>query len=264
MGLSKTYSGGIHMKKVWLVLSVVCLLIVSGLSLAQDSKKISIYYGGNTQVELISPEGTRVLIDVYDPSLLSAPATEKDILLTTRSHSFHVSSLTNNFPGQTLYVKVGEITTGDVVIKSIPSSHKDDNAFKQELGSNYIFIIDMGGLRIAHFGDIGQAALTPEQLEALGMVDIAVTQFHNLYSDMDLVNLKGFNLMDQVKPKLIIPSHEDIETMKYAAKKWKAYCTPGPLQVGAADLEGPTKLVFIGEKKRLMSKIAKASPWEEN
>ena len=55
-------------------------------------------------------------------------------------------------------------------MRGIASAHtaRDYEEFKPEGGSNYIFIVDMGGLRIAHFGDIGQEYLTEEQLAALG------------------------------------------------------------------------------------------------
>lgn len=249
------------MKKFMFLLVIVSLLAISGLSMADDAKKVTIYYEGNAQVELVSPQGTRVLIDVYDPSLLSAPATDKDVLLTTHGHSDHVSPGTTSFTGPSLYIKAGDIQVADVTIKGIPSSHFEDNTYLPEKGSNYIFIIDMAGMRIAHFGDIGQEALTPEQLTALGTVDIAITQLANNFSVMDIVNLKGFNLMEQIKPKMIVPAHDDIETAKYAASLWKTYFKENPLQISAADLKGPTKLVFVGEKKRLLSKIAKATPW---
>jgi L-ascorbate metabolism protein UlaG (beta-lactamase superfamily) len=250
------------MKKLFVLFILISIFTMGSLSQA-DEGKLNIYYEGNAQVELISPQGSRVLIDVYDPSLLSAPATAKDILLTTHGHTDHVSSLSNNFPGQALYIKSGSIKTADLSIVGIPSSHNQDNSFMPEKGSNYIFIIDIAGLRIAHFGDIGQQALTPEQLSALGKVDIAITQLSNMYSNMDIDNLKGFNIIDQVKPKMIITTHDDIDTAKYAAKLWQPYYSGNPLKVGPTDFGAKTKLVFVGDKKKILSKIVKASPWTE-
>jgi len=40
-----------------------------------------LYYEENAQVELISPAGSRVLIDVHDPGALSSPPTAKDGLV---------------------------------------------------------------------------------------------------------------------------------------------------------------------------------------
>jgi len=139
---------------------------------------VTIYYADNAQVELISPQGTRVLIDVYKPTALSSPATKNDVLLTTHKHQDHVNaSFYTSFPGQQLMTKVGEIKVADVAILGIASAHNAADELKPEGGTNYIYVVDMGGLRIAHFGDIGQEALTAEQLKALGKVDIAITQF---------------------------------------------------------------------------------------
>ncbi len=64
-------------------------------------------------------------------------------------------------------------------IRGIASVRSASDELQSEGGSNHIYIVDMGGLRIAHFGDIGQEQLTQEQLEALGEVDIALTQLVN-------------------------------------------------------------------------------------
>ncbi len=213
--------------KVMLVGFVICMLS-SWLNLMDEAlagAPLKLYYEENAQVELISPEGSRVLIDVHDPSVLSNPPTAKDVLLTTHNHGDHRRlDFVRSFPGKQLDVKTGEIKLKDVTIRGIASAHNDGDEFRDENGSNYIFIIDMAGLRIAHFGDIGQKALTSKQLKVLGKVDIAITQLANMYSDMTAVNKKGFNLMDQVQPKLIIPTHiHDPTCAKIAADKWIGY-----------------------------------------
>lgn len=63
---------------------------------------------------------------------------------------------------------------------------------------------------------------------------------------------------------MVIPTHDDAETMKYAAEFWKAYFKENPMQISASDFLGKPKLVLLGEKKRLMSKIVKATPWPGN
>jgi L-ascorbate metabolism protein UlaG (beta-lactamase superfamily) len=66
-----------------------------------------------------------------------------------------------SFPGQQLDVKIGEIEREDVEIQGIASAHYEGTEFRPEGGTNPIFIADMCGLRIVHFGDIGQDKLTP-------------------------------------------------------------------------------------------------------
>lgn len=104
-----------------------------------------------------------------------------------------------------LLCEKGEINTKDFHIYSILSSHSNDKLM--ESNRNVILVFEVDGIRIAHMGDIGQTKLTEKQLKELGDIDIAFMQFENSYSDMDLTNEKGFNLIEQLNPKIIIPTH---------------------------------------------------------
>ena len=213
---------------------------------------VTLYYDEVAQVELIAPGGTRVLIDVLNPSRLSSPPTEKDILLTTHTHDDHLyPGLEKTFPGQQLFVKAGEIQLPEVTLRGIPAAHSDGDPLLPEGGSDYIFIVDMGGLRIAHFGDIGQLALTEEQMKALGQVDVAITQFENSFSQMDLVNKKGFALMQQLQPRLILQTHSSLAAMRYAASLWPLLYSDQPYVALAADsLPQKTSLLLMGRLAR--------------
>jgi hypothetical protein len=62
---------------------------------------LTVAYEENCQVKLIAPSGQRVLIDVYDPTLLTSPAKSTDILLTSHTHSDHyLKSFVDSFPGK--------------------------------------------------------------------------------------------------------------------------------------------------------------------
>lgn len=231
------------------------------------SSKITLYYEERAQVELVSPQGTRVLIDVFDPSALTSPATEKDVLLTTHGHQDHIDrDFSDSFPGQQLRIREGEINLSDVTITGIASAHTayDSDEFKPEGGTNYIFTVDMGGLRIVHFGDIGQDQLTQEQLDALGTVDIAITQFVNSFSQMDLGNKKGFNLMAQVKPKLVIPTHggSGVDVVEYAMELgWEVFAGASEVTIGRADLSDTTRYLVLGESGPMLKKIFDLPEW---
>ncbi len=216
---------------------------------APQEPKVKITYEENAQFELVSPQGTRVLIDIADPSMLTSPATAQDILLTTHGHGDHYNSqFVKSFPGQQLTMQEGEIKQADVAIQAIKAAH---NATAPD-GSDYIYVVDMGGLRIAHFGDLGQEKLTQDQLDQLGAVDVALSQLENSYSAMSLANKKGFNQMEQVKPKLLIPTHGNgnLEILKYALGLWKdGYTDTSPVAIGRSDLTaGGTKLLILGDK----------------
>ena len=223
--------------------------------------EVTIYYEDNAQYELISPAGTRIMVDVASPAALSSPSTEKDILLTTHSHGDHLNTnFADSFPGQQIKIEKGEIQLPDVSIFSIQGSH--NSTPPPEEGTNYIFVIDMGGMRFAHFGDLGQDSLSQDQLEALGKVDVAFAQFANSYSSMNISNKKGFNLMDQVKPRLIFPMHIDEETTKYAVKKWSGfYWDQDALKLTLADLGSETCFLFLGKFAKGSGKIYNVPLW---
>jgi L-ascorbate metabolism protein UlaG (beta-lactamase superfamily) len=190
-----------------------------------------------------------VLADVYDPELLSKPAVEDDILLTTHTHWDHLNSeFQETFPGKQLMIQAGTIEAGDVVIQGIPSAHNAGDALKGDGGTNYIYLIEAGGLRIAHFGDIGQDALTDNQIDLLGEVDVAITQLANPYSDMTAKNLKGIKLMEQLNPRLIIPTHVNLDSATLAVKQWKGLYSVSPLiELCASVLPDQTQILFLGQ-----------------
>jgi formylglycine-generating enzyme required for sulfatase activity len=200
-------------------------------------------------VEIISPQGVRVLVDVHSPEQLSSPANGQDISLTTHTHYDHVNQeFLASFPGQQLMAQAGKISSPGLTIQGIPSAHNRNDSLKPEGGSNYIFVIETGGLRIAHFGDIGQEALTAEQLSALGQVDIAITQLANPYSDMNAANQKGFKLMEQVKPRLIIPTHINYDTAQMATGRWQGLYSEAPsVFLCREDLSEETRILFMGQ-----------------
>ncbi|MBI5958265.1 MAG: MBL fold metallo-hydrolase [Chloroflexi bacterium] len=250
-----------------LVLLVMLLMVFPAAAAAgsEEDSSITLYYEENAQVEIISPEGVRVMIDVFNPTALSTPPTEDDVLLTTHTHSDHYyPKFIDAFPGQAITVSVGELSVGDVEITSISSAHLPDIEMQDENGSNYIFIIDVAGLRIAHFGDIGQDELTEEQLEALGEVDLAITQFSNSYSAMDLINLKGFNLMDQVNPKLIIPTHFKLDALEVAVEKeWEGFqAQEWPITIEASMLlDDQTRFIAVGVYAKAAANMYEFPDW---
>jgi L-ascorbate metabolism protein UlaG (beta-lactamase superfamily) len=93
-----------------------------------------------------------------------------DLLLVTHEHRDHngVEAITG--APATLRSTAGthESPVGDVV--GIASEH--DAAAGTERGPNVIFVFDLDGVRVAHFGDFGQAELRPEQRAALDDVDL--------------------------------------------------------------------------------------------
>ena len=216
--------------------------------------QVTLYYEGYAQFELISPEGRRLLIDVHDPARLSAPVTDQDVLLSTHLHGDHfVESFADSFPGPEIRARVDELILPEVTIRSIASAHSPNETPVPEGGSNYIYVIDIADMRIAHFGDIGQEELSDEQLDALGDVDVAILLFGGMCS---VSEMGSFPLMEQVQPKLIIPTHASPNALAHALELWQGYWVdPGdnpyedipPVMIGNDDLPDETGFLPLGE-----------------
>ena len=93
-------------------------------------------------------------------------------------------------------MREGRIETFGAVIRGVVAAHSQGAPLVANGGSDYIFLIDMGGLRIVHFGDLGHDHLMPGKVKTIGHVDVAITQFDNSLSTMNVSNKKGFKQMN--------------------------------------------------------------------
>ena len=153
-----------------------------------------------------SPLGVRVFLDVVSvpDDLQQALDDPRSLFVVTHRHPDHLAyTLAHRFQGGSLISEEGRLESGDVKVEVVKSSHLDD----QVDGTNHIVVVDVAGVRIAHFGDCGQERLTPEQVARIGRVDLMVGQFENLYADADVLNRKGFKIVEQVSPTLLVPTH---------------------------------------------------------
>ncbi len=252
------------MKKRHLILLIMVVSMFM-ISLAEEPKVTVICGDSQLQFELISPEGTRVFTDVSSPDALSKPAGSNDILLTTNSYpGTYLPDFVNSFPGKQLFRKIGTLEGNGVKVTGISSMHDQLSELLPENGANYIFLIEMGGLRIADFGYIGQEKLTKEQLDILGEIDIAITQLKNPFCNMTLENRKGFNLMDQLNPKLIIPTNFDEATARFAVTKWEGFYAVGPVKIGKSDLVSPKpRILFMESWGKICKGLKLAKKWNK-
>ena len=158
-------------------------------------------------------EQTLILIDPFSEEIgLRLPKLRADILLVTHLHHDH-----NNIKGVEgepfLIQGPGEYEVKKVFVQGISSWH--DDKLGRERGPNTIYTIEAEDLKLCHLGDLGQKELTPEQLEAIGDVDILMIPIGGVYT---ISAKEGIRVMSQIESRIIIPMHYQIPKLKTETK----------------------------------------------
>jgi L-ascorbate metabolism protein UlaG (beta-lactamase superfamily) len=173
---------------------------------------------------LESAGGTRVVMDPIPAGLgYTLPTDLKaDAVTVSHEHGDH-----NNIPlvqgkprvlrGLTAdkkgWVKIDE-KVKDVTIRSLGVYHDEEKGAKR--GLNTIFLFEVGGVRLAHLGDLGHL-LSDSQLAAIGSVDVVLIPVGGFFT---IDARQATRVIDQLRPRLIIiPMHykTDVLTIKELA-----------------------------------------------
>ena len=95
----------------------------------------------------------------------------------------------------------GGVRLGDAFVTAIPTFHDEVGGAKR--GGNLFFVVEADGLRIGHAGDLGQV-LTPEQLAAIGKLDVLLMPVGGYYTCNLSDTLKNISLLT---PRVTVPMH---------------------------------------------------------
>lgn len=169
---------------------------------------------GHASLGIVSKSGT---IIVSDPN--NMPATKglikADAVTTSHTHGDHVDTKfmqrTREAGWATISsMKEESFTVKDIAVTGIAGGHNSDfdpadpDAVPEN--SNYIYLYEVDGVRIANFADYGQDELTEAQLEKLGRVDVAFLPISDNPRPGFTID-KSLRLIEQTKPKIIAPIH---------------------------------------------------------
>lgn len=195
-------------------LAVLTLALVlvggAGAGLAAD-EAVRLRYYGHSFFVLTTPGGTRIALDPYGnigyplPAGVDAPA-----VLITHEHGDHNNAaLIQGSPRVLRGLVPGGWATirervGDALVYAVPSFH-DDQGGTSGRGFNALFVIETGGLRIAHLGDLGQTALTEGQLKALGAIDILLIPVGG--GPFTITGEQASRITEMIRPRVVIPMH---------------------------------------------------------
>ncbi|HVZ74162.1 MAG TPA: MBL fold metallo-hydrolase [Polyangia bacterium] len=167
---------------------------------------------GQSAFVLETATGTRIVMDPIPKGLgYDLPAGLKaDAITISHEHPDHNNvGLVVNKPrvlrGLTAdkkgWTKIDE-KVKDVAVRSVGVYHDDQKGAQR--GLNTVFIFEVGGLRIAHLGDLGHL-LTDDQLSAIGSVDVALVPVGGTYT---LDAYQATRVIDQLHPRLVVvPMH---------------------------------------------------------
>jgi L-ascorbate metabolism protein UlaG (beta-lactamase superfamily) len=161
---------------------------------------------------LESAAGTRVLMDPVAAGIgYAAPVDLRvDAVTISHEHGDHnnvalVAGKARVFRGLTAdrkgWMRIDE-RVKDVAVRSVGVYHDADKGAKR--GLNTVFVFEIGGVRIAHLGDLGHQ-LTDQQLSAIGSVDVVLVP---VGGGGTVDAREATRVVDQIRPRLIvIPMH---------------------------------------------------------
>lgn len=235
------------MKKLSIFLLILAVFSV-GLFAGTPEKKTEIRRISNPpslgpSFLIVSKQGTVLALD---PFRMPKAAPWVDGIAVTHNHYDHndpkflARALQTN--SRLVYINApGSYAVKEIKVTGIASTH-DAKPLSETGFTNTLMLIEVDGLRIVHMGDIGQDALTPEQLKALGHIDIALMQLKNSYSDVNMDNKKAFHMLDQLKPQIVIPTHTSTEATEYLGQVWGGLTrVTNVLEVSPEDLKGGSR-----------------------
>lgn len=202
------------MKKNIFFLTIVFLVMVFGNACTKKNSvnnadikipngKIGIEYFGQSMFRITSPVGFLVVIDPFKTQTVG------DWVLVTHNHFDHdkVELVANS---SKIFRAIDEggnrldnfDSRKDVSIKTALETYHDANKGAAR-GKNGVFLVETGGVRMVHLGDVGET-LSPQEVRELGKVDILFVPVGGKYT----VNAtKAKKIVDAVKPKVVIPMH---------------------------------------------------------
>jgi len=202
------------MRRVFLLAAVLLATLVSGPPAwtAPGGPVGKLTWFGQSCFLLETAAGTKILMDPFQKAAgYPLPAgLRADLITLSHEHPDHdyvkmavnspkvIHGITADKKG---WVRIDE-KFRDVAVRTVGVYHDDKRGAAR--GLNTVFIFEVGGLRIAHLGDLGHL-LDDEELEAIGSVDVLMVPVGGT-TTLDAYH--ATRVVDQLHPRLmVIPMH---------------------------------------------------------
>jgi L-ascorbate metabolism protein UlaG (beta-lactamase superfamily) len=162
----------------------------------------------------LSTDETSVTIDPFqDMSAMAASrgmqfdyppieGVESQLLLVTHEHADHNG--VDAIAGEPAILRstAGQLESPIGQVTAIASEHDEQAGTAR--GPNTIFVFELDGLRVCHFGDFGQSALRDEQAAAIGAVDLLIVPV----GDGPTIGAEqAHEIIARLSPRWVVPMH---------------------------------------------------------
>jgi L-ascorbate metabolism protein UlaG (beta-lactamase superfamily) len=219
---------------------------------ARGEDEVRLTFIGHATFLIKSPHGVRIATD-YNGAV--APPIMPDIVTMNHAHATHYTDHPD--PGIKVVLRgwnddgtpaVRDLAYRDVRVRNVPTNIRDGAGGTERYG-NSVFVFEVASLCIAHLGHLHHT-LTPEQLDAIGPVDVVMAPVDGTYT-LDLAGM--IEVLRALKAALMLPMHYfdafGLERfLALARPRWPIQTNPTPsVVVSRTNLPPhPTVLVLPG------------------
>ena len=161
---------------------------------------MKITYLGHACFQITSASGTTIITDPYTRVGYELPAGLSADLVTVSHGHFDHNYLDGINAGQVLS-SAGEYVYNDIKIVAYESFHDEKQGALR--GKNLLFVFEVDGVKICHFGDLGESCRA-DILEKIADADIVLIPVGGTYT-IDAVQAKEY--VEKCQPCTAIPMH---------------------------------------------------------
>jgi L-ascorbate metabolism protein UlaG (beta-lactamase superfamily) len=210
-----------------------------------------IQYFGHNFFQITTPKGTQIVTDPLAPGRYPTPDISPHVVTIGREHPNHN------------YVQLAR--GNPIILRGLADHGADWNQVSTHVQEVYIynmpiyqngvagalkgaaFVFDLGALCLAHLGDLSHL-LTPEQLEQIGHVDVALIPIDGTYT---MGPETAREVLQQLNPKLAIPMHyrDNLALVSAFVRGLPTrYLDSDTLVVSKASLPASTEIIVLRPK----------------
>ncbi len=190
-------------------LTLVLGLALSLVSSAAVAETVTLRWFGHAFFVVTSFQGVRVALDPFSNIGYPMPDVAAEVVTVSHEHGDHNGA--DGLAGSPVILrglKAGGVdwnsisySVKDVRITALPAYHDDVQGRRR--GLNTIFIVETGGLRLAHLSDIGHT-LSEATLKAMGRIDVLLVPVGGIFS---IDGRQAKEIMTRLRPSITIPIH---------------------------------------------------------